>query len=267
MKRFTTAIYATIATLVLFSCEKERTQQNTAAKNLKTKIYVLHGQEYLVSYTENAKTGECVLEKGSATNELIGEFIASHENAVIIDQGTTGKCFLYADMAAFEQNRSTFFTKHHGLSDQEKTSNNLVRATFYEHANYVNIYTPLTSTTSILASTITNPTLSLNIQTFVGTNWANARVFYKDWVGADFNDRISSMKAEKVTGTIKYSQWNYFVTAIYENIDYGGDVYFFVRQDAELPTGHPNLQLVSMWGGFNNFNDETSSFWGCTFVY
>src|SRR3989338_2642119 len=65
MKRFTSAIYVSIATLVLFSCEKEQTHQNTVAKNLKTKVYVLHGQEYLVTYSENAKTGECVLENGS----------------------------------------------------------------------------------------------------------------------------------------------------------------------------------------------------------
>ncbi|MES2555079.1 MAG: hypothetical protein V4604_02960 [Bacteroidota bacterium] len=267
MKRFTSAIYVSIATLVLFSCEKEQTHQNTVAKNLKTKVYVLHGQEYLVTYSENAKTGECVLEKSSAANQTIGEFIANHEQAVIIDQGTTGKCFLFEDMAEFDQNRSTFFKKHHGIPDQEKTSNLLVKATFYEQANYANLLPSLTSTTGIVASTITDPTLSSNIETFVGTNWATSRVFYNSWVGESFNDIVTSMKAEKVSGSIKYSPWNHFVIAIYEHLNYGGDVYFFVRNDAELPTGHPNLQLVSMWGGFNNFDNETSSFWGCTFVY
>ncbi|ASS48593.1 MAG: hypothetical protein A3D31_07445 [Candidatus Fluviicola riflensis] len=267
MKRFTSAIYVSIATLVLFSCEKEQTHQNTVAKNLKTKVYVLHGQEYLVTYSENAKTGECVLEKSSAANQTIGEFIANHEQAVIIDQGTTGKCFLFEDMAEFDQNRSTFFKKHHGISDQEKTSNNLVRATFYEHANYVNPLAPLTSTTSTVASTVTDPALSSRIQTFVGVNWATSKVFWNSWVGASFNDRVSSIYAEKVTGTVKLQPWNHFVIAIYEDLNYGGDVYFFVRNDAEIPTGHPNLQLVSMWGGFNNFNDETSSFWGSAFVY
>ncbi len=268
MKRRTTAVYATIATLALFSCEKiAKPQDHKTSDNLKTQIYVLNGEEYPVTYSENARTGECVLEKGSAVNQMIGEFIASHEQAVIIDHGVENKCFLFADMAEFEENRSLFFKKHHGLSVQEKTSNNLVRATFYEHANHVGIYNDLTSNTTIIASTITNPTLSSNIQTFVGANWASARVFYKDWVGTNYNDRITSLKAEKVTGTIKYSPWSYYVNAIYEHIDYGGDVYFFVRPDSDLPTGQLNLQTVSMWGGFNNFNDETSSFWGCTFVY
>ena len=57
MKRRTTAVYATIATLALFSCEKiAKPQDHKTSDNLKTQIYVLNGEEYPVTYSENART-------------------------------------------------------------------------------------------------------------------------------------------------------------------------------------------------------------------
>ena len=228
--------------------------------DVKSEIYVLEGQEYEVTYREDPTTGERTLAH-STVNEKIGHFLQEHEQAVMVS-GLFDKTFLFSSMQEFGEYRHEFFKESQHPINQEKTSASLVQTTFFEHINFGN---PMfVNAANVKASTLTNPALVASISGLIGSNWGNARVYSNDWVGAAQNDKISSFKTVKITNGLKGYSWNYFVVAIFENINYGGDVHFSIDSDTELPlrTTKANLQTVSMWGGFNNFNDEISSYWG-----
>lgn len=245
-----------IAGLGLLACNK----QEIELEDVKSEMYVLEGQEYEVTYREDPITGERTLAKTSV-NEKIGNYLKEHEQAVMVSV-LSDKTFLYSSMQEFEKHRHEFFKESSHPMNEEKTSYNPVQTTFYEHAGFVN---PLfVNIANVKASTLTNTTLTQSISTLIGSNWGNARVYSNDWVGTVQNDKISSFQTVKLNNGLKGSAWNYFVVAIFEHNNYGGDVHFSIDSDTEMPlrTTRTNLQAVSMWGGFNNFNDEISSYWG-----
>ena len=253
------------ASILLFACQKE--QPAVAQKEmLKTQTYVLDGQEYEVTWYENVKTGACRLDNGSAANQKVGEFMADHEQAVIVDLGSAEKRYLFSDIETFGVQQKSLFAKY-GTQASAKTSGELVRVRFYEHAGLVGeMMAANQNVTATGAASMTDPTLISAVSTFVGENWLTSRVFWKSWVGTGDNDRLTSFEAKQESHIGRHVQWDHFVLAIYENLNYGGDVYFFVRGDMQLPASQMNLQTISMWGGFNNFNDETSSYWGSAFI-
>lgn len=249
-----------IGTLLLFSCAKETIKEDLA----KSEIYVLNGKEYVFSYSEDAESGERKPES-TADNEELLRFISEHDEEVFVHLANDSRCYLFADMSEFSANRAKFLKEIPvGSNVVEKTSNNFVQSIFYEHANFG---TPMfTHTANIQASTVTNnPLLIDRVSTLIGSNWGSARIFYNDWVGTSANDKISSIESNKTTSTTKGSPWNYYVVAIYEDLNYGGSSHLFIDSDSEIPlrTTQSNLQNVSM-GAFNNFNDEISSYWGGT---